>query len=138
MPEQVTLVLKNDVAELDKVLSLVADLCGRHSISEDTEYDLKLALDEVVSNVTRHAYPADEHHEFTLEVAVNDQEFVARVEDDGAAFNPLEHPEPNLDVPLEERSEGGLGIFLVRQIMSSVEYQRVNGKNIMTMHKRLA
>jgi serine/threonine-protein kinase RsbW len=137
MPEQVTLVLKNDVSELDKVLNLVADLCARHSISEDTEYDLKLALDEVVSNVARHAYPAGEHHEFTLQVSVDDQEFVARVEDDGTAFNPLEHPEPNLDVPLEERSEGGLGIFLVRQIMSSVEYQRTEGKNVITLRKRL-
>jgi anti-sigma regulatory factor (Ser/Thr protein kinase) len=138
MAEQVTLNLKNDVAELDKVLNLVTDLCARHSISADTEYDLKLALDEVVSNVARHAYPAGEKHEFTLDVAVTEVEFVARVEDDGVPFNPLEHPEPNLDVPLEERSEGGLGIFLVRQIMNSVEYQRVDGKNIITLRKRLA
>jgi anti-sigma regulatory factor (Ser/Thr protein kinase) len=138
MAEHVTLILKNDVAELDRVLNLVTDLCGRHAISADTEYDLKLALDEVVSNVARHAYPAGENHEFTLDVTVNGEEFVAKVEDDGVAFDPTNHPEPNLDVPLEERQEGGLGIFLVRQIMNSVDYQRVDGKNIMTLRKRLA
>jgi anti-sigma regulatory factor (Ser/Thr protein kinase) len=137
MAEQATLVLKNDVAELEKVLAFIADLCARHNIPPDTEYDLKLALDEVVSNVARHAYPKDEDHQFTLGVTVSDEEFAARVIDDGIAFDPLAHPPPNLDVPLEERKEGGLGIFLVRQIMTSVEYQRVDGKNIMTLRKKL-
>jgi hypothetical protein len=48
MTEQVTLVLKNDVSELDKVLTLVTEICARHSIPSEIEYDLKLALDEVV------------------------------------------------------------------------------------------
>jgi|SRR5579862_7374887 len=138
MAEQATLILKNDVTELEKVLVLITDLCARHNIPPDTEYDLKLALDEVVTNVMRHAYPKDEDHRFTLEVSVSDAEFTARVIDDGIAFDPMAHPPPNLDVPLEERKEGGLGIFLVRQIMTSVEYQRVAGKNIMTLRKKLA
>jgi len=137
MTEQVTLVLKNDVSELDKVLTLVTEICARHSIPSEIEYDLKLALDEVVSNVARHAYPEGSEHRFNLEVTVSDEEFVARVEDDGVAFDPTAHPAPNLDVPLEERKEGGLGIFLVRQIMTSVEYQRVAGKNLMILKKKL-
>ena len=137
MEEQATLILKNDVAELDKVLVLITDLCARRNIPPDTEYDLKLALDEVVTNVMRHAYPKDEDHQFSLEVTVSDWEFSARVVDDGMAFDPLAHPPPNLDVPLEDRQEGGLGIFLVRQIMTSVEYQRVGGRNIMTLRKKL-
>ena len=69
---------------------------------------------------------------------VDEQEFAARVVDDGPPFDPTAHPAPDLDVPLELRQEGGLGIFLVRQIMSSVEYQRVGSKNIVTVKKRLA
>ena len=132
------MVLKNDVAELEKVMALVSDVCKRHSIPPETEYDLTLALDEVVTNVARHAYPQGEKHQFTLDVTVSDEEFVARVEDDGGAFDPTAHPAPNLDTPLEERKEGGLGIFLVRQIMTSVEYQRVAGKNLMILRKTLA
>ena len=137
MTERATLILNNDVAELDRVLTLVADLCARHGIPPDTEYDLKLALDEVVANVARHAYPAGEKHQFTLDVSISDAEFVARVEDDGAAFDPTAHPAPNLDAPVEERAEGGLGIYLVRQIMTSVDYQRAAGKNILTLRKKL-
>jgi anti-sigma regulatory factor (Ser/Thr protein kinase) len=138
MTEQATLILNNDVAELERVLALISDICARHSIPSETEYDLKLALDEIISNVARHAFPEGEIHQFTLEINVSNEEFVARVEDDGIAFDPTAHPAPNLDVPLEERQEGGLGIFLVRQIMTSVEYQRVAGKNLMTLRKRLA
>jgi anti-sigma regulatory factor (Ser/Thr protein kinase) len=137
MTEQVRLVLKNNIQELDKVLHLVSGLCLRRSLPPDIEYDLNLALDEMVSNVARHAYPQGEEHEFTLEVSMNDKEFVARLEDDGIEFNPTAYPPPNLDAPLEQRKEGGLGIYLARQIMTSMEYQRVGGRNIVTLHKRL-
>ena len=137
MTEQVRLVLKNDIQELEKVLHLVSRLCLRRSLPPDVEYDLNLALDEMVSNVARYAYPQGGEHEFTLEVSMNDKEFVARLEDDGIEFNPTAYPPPNLDAPLEQRKEGGLGIYLARQIMTSMEYQRVGGRNIVTLHKRL-
>jgi anti-sigma regulatory factor (Ser/Thr protein kinase) len=55
MTEQTTLVLKNDVSELERVMNLLGELCVRRSIPPDIEYDLNLALDEMVSNVARHA-----------------------------------------------------------------------------------
>jgi anti-sigma regulatory factor (Ser/Thr protein kinase) len=137
MNEQTTLILKNNVSELERVLSFVSDLCVRNSIPPETEYDLNLAMDEIITNVAKHAYPGGGEHQFTLQIAMSNEEFVARVEDDGMEFNPLEHPTPDLDAPLEERKEGGLGIFLIRQLMTSVEYQRVAGKNIITLRKKL-
>jgi anti-sigma regulatory factor (Ser/Thr protein kinase) len=87
--------------------------------------------------VIQHAYPGSGEHHFTLQITVSNEEFVARIEDDGVEFNPTEHPIPDLDAPLEERKVGGLGIYLVRQIMTSVEYQRVAGKNVVTLRKKL-
>jgi len=138
MTEKTTLLLKNDVSKLDRVLSLVPGLCARNAISPDAEYDLNLALDEIITNVAKHAYPGGGDHQFTLEITVNNEEFVARIEDDGIEFDPTAYPAPNLDAPLEERKEGGLGIFLIRQIMTSVEYQRVAGKNVVTLRRKLA
>jgi anti-sigma regulatory factor (Ser/Thr protein kinase) len=138
MTEQTTLTLKNDLSELERVMSFVSDLCVRNSIPPETEYDLNLALDELITNVAKHAYPKGEEHHFTLQITVNHEEFLARIEDDGVEFNPTAHPLPDLDAPLEERKEGGLGIYLVRQIMTSVEYQRVAGKNVVTLRKKLA
>ena len=92
----------------------------------------------MISNVAKHAYPQGGEHHFTLQITMNDEEFVARLEDDGVEFNPTQHPPPNLDAPLEERKKGSLGIFLVRQIMTAVEYQREARKNIVTLRKKLA
>jgi anti-sigma regulatory factor (Ser/Thr protein kinase) len=138
MTEQTTMILKNDVSELEKVMSFITELCARNSIPPETEYDLNLALDEMITNVAKHAFPDRGEHHFTLQIAASPEEFVARIEDDGVAFDPTAHPVPDLDAPLEERREGGLGIFLVRQIMTSVEYQRVAGKNVITLRKKLS
>jgi anti-sigma regulatory factor (Ser/Thr protein kinase) len=137
MTEQTNMILKNDVSELERVMSFITELCARNSIPPETEYDLNLALDEMITNVAKHAYPRGEEHHFTLQISASPEEFMARIEDDGVEFDPTAHPVPNLDAPLEERKEGGLGIFLVRQIMTSVEYQRVAGKNIITLRKKL-
>jgi len=138
MAGEATLILKNDVSELERVMTCISDLCLRNSIPPDTEYDLNLALDEMISNVAKHAYPDGGEHYFTLQIAMNNEEFVARLEDDGVEFNPNQHPAPDLDAPLEQRKQGGLGIFLVRQIMTAVEYQREARKNILTLRKKLA
>jgi len=138
MTEQTTLILKTDLSELERVMSFVSDLCTRNSIPPDIEYDINLALDETITNVVRHAYPEGGDHHFTVQMMLSEGEFMARIEDDGVEFNPLDHPEPDLEAPLEERKEGGLGIYLVRQIMTSVEYQRVAGKNQITLRKKLA
>ena len=138
MTEETTLILKNDVSELEKVMHLVSELCARNSIPSDIEYDLNLALDEMTTNVAKHAFQDGGEHQFTLAISLNDNEFVARIEDDGREFNPTAHPMPDLDAPLEERKEGGLGIYLVRQIMTSVEYERRGDKNVVTLRKKLS
>jgi anti-sigma regulatory factor (Ser/Thr protein kinase) len=138
MTEQTTLTLKNDVSEVQRVMSIVSALCARNSIPPETEYDLNLALDEMIANVTKHAYPEGGQHLFTVQIALSQEEFVATIEDDGMEFDPTRHPIPDLDAPLEERKEGGLGIHLVRQIMSSVNYQRLAGKNVVTLRKKLS
>ena len=137
MTRATTLTLKNDPSELVRVTRLVASLCAENAIPADAEYDINLTLDEIVSNVIRHAYPDGRVHEFTLRVAVDKDEFWAQVEDDGREFNPTEHPAPDLDAPLAERKAGGLGVHIVRSIMDSFEYECVAGKNLVTVRKKL-
>ena len=58
------------------------------------------------------------------------------MEDDGRPFNPLEKPNPDVTLPLEEREVGGLGIYFVRQFMTDLVYQRAEGKNRIMLKKK--
>jgi anti-sigma regulatory factor (Ser/Thr protein kinase) len=100
-------------------------------------FNIHLALEEAVTNVIMYAYPQDEEHTFTLTVRQIDNRLIFKVIDSGKEFDPTLHPEANVTLSLEERPIGGLGIFLIRNIMQAVEYRREDGKNILTMVKVL-
>jgi len=100
-----------------------------------TRNQINIAVDEIFSNIARYAY-----HPLrgaaTVRVAVNDDVLI-EFEDSGVAYNPLSADAPDLSLTAEEREIGGLGIFMVKNIMDSVEYQRDGSKNILTIRKRL-
>ncbi len=137
MPENLSLVVKNDLAEIPRLAKFVSAFCGRHGLSQDAEFDLTLALDEILVNVIRHGYQDQGSHEIGLSFALDAGELTVSVEDDAAPFNPLEAPPPNLNLPLEERRPGGLGIHLVKNLMDELHYQRRGGRNVLTMKKNL-
>ena len=57
--------------------------------------------------------------------------------DTGVEFDPTKAPESDITLSAEERPIGGLGIFLIRQIINEVRYERIDGKNILTLEKKL-
>lgn len=102
---------------------------------EGTRYNVLLALQEMVTNVIRHAYQGDEQYPISLEFEVDERRFLVVLKDRGKAFNPLEH-KLSMD-ELEEMPEqvGGYGIMIATMVMDEVSYQRENGWNKLTMCK---
>jgi sigma-B regulation protein RsbU (phosphoserine phosphatase) len=94
-----------------------------------------IAVDEVFSNIARYAY-TPETGDATVRVAVGD-DIMIEFEDSGVAYNPLEEDEPDISLSVTEREIGGLGIFIVKKIMDSVDYRREDGKNILTIRLQL-
>jgi len=137
MTEPTTLILKNDPSELNRVANLLASLCAENAISLNVGYDLTLALHEIIANVIKHGFADGHPHQFTVRISLNRDEFMAQVEDDGWEFNPIAHPSPNLSIPLTERKVGGLGLHFVRTLMDGFEYERVGGKNLVTLRKKI-
>jgi anti-sigma regulatory factor (Ser/Thr protein kinase) len=84
-----------------------------------------------------YAYPQGEEHEFQLDVHVLENRLIFKIIDSGKEFDPTLQPDADVTLSLEERPIGGLGIFLIRQIMQTVDYRRVDGKNILTMVKMI-
>ena len=92
---------------------------------------VELAVEEVFVNICQHAGKAVS---VRLECALRDDGGISIVFSDNAApFNPLERSDPELDVPLEDREVGGLGIFLVKKMMDEVRYERRGGENVLTL-----
>ena len=104
---------------------------------EGTRYNVLLALQEMVTNVLRHAYLGDEANPISLEFEVDDHRFCVVLKDRGEAFNPLEHklsPQELEDMP---EQVGGYGIMIATMVMDEVSYERKDGWNMLTMSKRV-
>lgn len=132
-----SIVLRNQIEETRRMATFLEQIGEELNLSPEVSFNIHLALEEAVTNVIMYAYPQDEEHTFTLTMRQIDNRLIFKVIDSGKEFDPTLHPEANVTLSLEERPIGGLGIFLIRNIMQAVEYRREDGKNILTMVKVL-
>jgi serine/threonine-protein kinase RsbW len=104
----------------------------------DEALSFELALEEVFINVAMHGAPEGCVPLVELRVALDDDTVTLTIEDDGSAFDPLLLPAPDVTASLNERGVGGMGVFLVRKMMDSIEYRRVGTRNQLRMAKYIA
>ena len=109
--------------------------CAEERLPPEVAWRLRVALDEIVANVVAYG-SAPRSATGTLDVWFrrNGPMVEITVADDGAPFDPLARPAPDIDLPLEARQPGGLGIALVKSLMDHVSYMRTT-KNILTIRK---
>ena len=129
--------INNDISEISILCDKINKFCEENSISNKKRQDISLIVDELASNVIFYAYPSNERHSFSLDISISNDIVTIKIIDSGIPFNPLAKADPDTDLNAEERQIGGLGIFLIRQIMNTVEYQRIDGKNVLTLGKQL-
>jgi anti-sigma regulatory factor (Ser/Thr protein kinase) len=87
--------------------------------------------------VINYAYPKEKHESIYLSAQLHEGSIVFVLTDTGMQFDPTKAPEADITLSLEDRPIGGLGIFLIRQIMNEVSYERIDGKNVLTLSKKL-
>ncbi len=130
--------LVNDLTEIPRVAEAIEALGEKEEWPADWIFNFNLSLDELLTNIVHNGYQDEERHEIDLTVrglAAGDVEII--VEDDGVAFDPFsEAPEPDLESGVEDRPIGGLGVFLVKQLMHELEYERRGDRNRVTLRLR--
>lgn len=131
------LVIENEVSEIEKVAQFIEELGKEAALAPDLVFQLNLALEEAVSNVILYAYPQGERHTISLAASAKQGWLVFVLSDTGREFDPTLVADADVTLSAEEREIGGLGIFLVKQIMDTVEYRRIEDKNILTLKKQL-
>jgi serine/threonine-protein kinase RsbW len=133
--ERIELVIGNRVEELARVSRTVDDLGERHGLPSEALADMNVSLDEILSNVLRHAYDDPSPREVRITLTAHSDSIRAEVEDDGRPFDPLAVPPPDRPGSLADSKVGGVGIYFVRNLMSHVAYERDGGKNRLLLVK---
>lgn len=131
------LILRNEIEEISKLPLFIEELGNELGLSPELIFNLNLVLEEAISNVVLYAYPKEEHEIITLTAKKIENQLIFILTDSGKEFDPTQIPDADITLSAEERSIGGLGIFLIRKIMNRVEYQRIEGKNVLTLGKEL-
>ena len=127
-----------DVGKMNEVQDFVSECIKTDGADEMTVMQIALAVEEVFVNIASYSYPDSEGDaEVTVERLTDPLAIRITFEDSGIPFDPLNAPQPDVNLPAEERPIGGLGIFLVRELMDDVSYRYENGKNILAFEKRL-
>jgi len=107
------------------------------SCSPKDGFDLRLACEEIVVNITSYAYPDDDAGFIDIEIEKTTDRIIIRFKDGGVPFNPLEQKKPDTNMSWEQRDIGGLGIYLVIKKMDAVHYAYVDHQNVLTIEKMI-
>jgi anti-sigma regulatory factor (Ser/Thr protein kinase) len=122
------------IENLPQLLALVDGVCREHRVAPDAAYDVRLAVDEICSNLIVHGYRDLPPGPISLAVMPLPDRLVIHIADRGRAFNPANAPVPDLSAPVDTRPLGGLGCHLVRSVMDAIDYESdANGENRLTL-----
>lgn len=135
MSERLEIPLSVDLEEILRVSEQAEEFLSEHGASLKAVFNVNLVLDELLTNVISYGFEslsADNGY-IMVRIQVEGDELALEIEDDGRAFNPFDIDEPDLDLDIDDRPIGGLGIHFVRSMMNEVDYRREGNRNIITM-----
>ena len=134
---QHSITLKNDIEQVPQLADFVDMVCEELDFDPSLAIQMNLAIEEAVVNVMSYAYPAGVLGNVNIEAQANEERLKFTITDNGIPFDPTAKAEVDTTLSAEDRPIGGLGIHLVRQLMDSINYERIDGKNILTLRKKL-
>ena len=123
---------------LSDVLGFVEETLEGFDCPMKIQTALCVAIEEVFVNVAHYAYP-DGEGDMSLHIGFDEEsrEVTFRMTDKGIPFDPLTKPEPDITLSAEEREIGGLGIFIAKKTIDSLNYAYINEENVLTMIKKI-
>ncbi len=131
------IILPNDTKEVPTLAAFVDEVCEAVGFDAALTMKMNLAIEEAVVNVMEYAYPRGTHGDITVEAQANDVRLKFTIIDSGTHFDPTAQADVDTTLSAEDRPIGGLGIHIVRQYMDSINYERISGRNVLTLRKKL-
>ena len=134
--EQKKIIVSGNLRELGRVLDFVEENLCQACFDREFITTVKFMTDELFSNIAMYAYQDKEGEAAVILNIIEGEGVELTFMDAGIPYNPLNQPEPDILLPLEERTEGGLGIYLVRTMADKMEYKYADGKNVLKVWKK--
>jgi serine/threonine-protein kinase RsbW len=130
-------VIENKIDELSSLAGKIEDLAKEWELSEDLTMKINLVIEEAVSNIIFYAFKDKGKHKIRISVSLDANNLEIVLKDEGVPFNPLLQQKPDIDLPAEERPVGGLGIFLMAQVMDDMHYTSDKNQNVLMLKKSI-
>jgi serine/threonine-protein kinase RsbW len=135
MDQSFALTIGSEITEIPEVSARLEEAMSGYGFSPEEILDTQLAVEEVITNAIVHGYKKT-RGEIHISCRITGNFAEVQITDTAPPFNPLSLPEPDLAGDVSDRKVGGLGVFLVRQVMDDVRYRREGKKNILTLVKK--
>jgi serine/threonine-protein kinase RsbW len=135
MDQTCEMTIKSDSSEIPAVSASLEAVMYAHGFSTDDILDTQLAAEEVITNIINHGYK-NACGEIIISSRITLYQAEIQIKDFAPRFDPLSLPEPKLNGTIQDRKIGGLGVFLIRQVMDEISYRYENGQNILVLIKR--
>lgn len=130
-------VIENQIGELTAMAEKIKQLAREWELPQALAVNIDLVIEEALSNIIFYAFTDNTKHQIHVSISLNQQMLTIKITDDGIAFNPLSEKQPDISLPAEQRPVGGLGIFLISQIMDKMHYTRYKNQNVLTLNKSI-
>ena len=127
--------LNASTKNLSRVRNFVSTQAKKHGFTDNQINDIRLAVDEACTNVIKHAYSFDESKEFSVDLEFDNSALSIEITDFGIGFNPSKYEAPNLQKRIKQKKRGGMGIFLIQNLMDELTYDSDGSKNVIKMIK---
>jgi serine/threonine-protein kinase RsbW len=132
------LTLESKLENLPKIGAFIDETMRHYNIDSPKDvYAVQLSVDEACTNIIEHAYSNKDEGTIVIRCTLSktDGKLVVNITDWGAPFDPTTLPKPDTQSSLEERKEGGLGIYFMRKFMDEISYIRRDDMNLLTLAK---
>lgn len=131
------LIIRNDINEHKHLANFLGNMGVEWELPGSLIMSVNLALEETVSNVILYAFKSDARDEqISPDFSLEKKQLAIGLTDSGSAYNPVQKINPDITLPADIRPAGGLGIFLIRQLMNDVKCSRNANKNILLMVRK--
>ena len=138
LPPTTHIVIRNNMADLAVLTTAMERVGAEHGMQEQSMFQLQVALDEIVSNVIKYAWPEGGAHDIKIRITARDEGIEVEIIDDGRMFDPREAPERNKPLPGQRPLPGGVGVQMTKQLVDRVDYARIGNRNHTTLTKLCA